>query len=62
MKKRVISKGFKEEAVRLVQVEGLGIREAATDLGVSQSALRKWVLVPRPESFFIRDAQIWLPV
>ena len=44
MKKRIISKEFKEEAVRLVQVEGLGIREAASDLGVSQSALRKWVL------------------
>jgi transposase len=43
MKKRTFTKEFKEEAVRLVLSERLGIREAAADLGISQSGLRKWV-------------------
>ena len=44
MKKRTFTKEFKEEAVRLVEAEGLSINKAATDLGISESALRKWVL------------------
>lgn len=43
MERRIISREFKEQAVRLVRTEGLGIKKAAADLGVSQSALRKWV-------------------
>ena len=43
MKKRTFTKEFKEEAVRLVHAEGLGIGATAKDLGISESALRKWV-------------------
>lgn len=43
MEKRTFTPEFKVEAVRLVLAEGLGVKKAAADLGVSQSALRKWV-------------------
>jgi transposase len=40
---RHISKEFKQEAVRLVLEQGLGVKEAATELGISLSALGNWV-------------------
>jgi len=40
---KVFSKEFKEEAVNLVKEQGLSINECCTELGVSQSALRRWV-------------------
>ena len=42
-KRRIIDAAFKSEAVRLVQSSGLPHREIATDLGVSTSALGRWV-------------------
>ena len=43
MEKKVYTKEFKDEAVRLVSEEGLGIKQAAKELGVSYSAMRKWL-------------------
>jgi transposase len=43
MKKNVYSKEFKEEAVKLVLEQGVNITQACTELGVSDSALRKWI-------------------
>lgn len=42
-KKNVYSKEFKEEAVKLVLQQGVAVGQAAQELGVSDSALRKWV-------------------
>lgn len=44
MEKRIFSNEFKEQAVALVLQKGVGIKQAAQELGVSQSALRKWVV------------------
>ena len=43
MEKKAYNKEFKDEAVKLVSQEGMGIKQAAQELGVSQSAMRKWV-------------------
>jgi len=42
IKKKYYTKEFKEEAVKLVTEQGYRISEAAGNLGVSQSAIRKW--------------------
>ncbi len=43
-KKLTITAEFKSEAVSLVLKQGYGIKQAATNLGVSESALRNWVI------------------
>ena len=43
MEKKLYTKEFKEEAVRLVTEQGLGVKQAATELGVSYSGMRKWL-------------------
>jgi len=43
MIKRTYTKEFKEEAVKLVEEQDVSIKQAATELGISQSALRKWI-------------------
>jgi len=43
MKRRNFSESFKTEAVKLVREQGRSIGKAAKDLGISASALRKWV-------------------
>jgi len=43
MEKKVYSKEFKEGTVRLVTDQGINIKQAAAELGVSESAMRKWV-------------------
>ncbi len=42
-KKPYYSLEFKQDAVQLVLSKGYSIQEGATSLGVSESALRKWV-------------------
>lgn len=42
-KKAYFSLEFKKDAVQLVLSQGYSIREASESLGVSVSALRKWV-------------------
>jgi len=43
MKRRNFSESFKTEAVKLVKEQGRSIGKAAKELGISESALRKWV-------------------
>lgn len=43
MAKRVFSREFKLEAVRLVKSRGVSIAQASRDLGVHANVLRKWV-------------------
>ena len=43
IKKPYYSLEFKQDAVQLVLCKGYSIQEASTSLGVSESALRKWV-------------------
>lgn len=43
MKKKVYTKEFKLEAVKLVLEQGLTKLQAAKDLGISDSTLGKWV-------------------
>ena len=42
-KKPYYSLEFKQDAVALVLSKGYGVPEAATNLGISTSALRKWI-------------------
>ena len=43
MKRRTFSKSYKMEAVKLVKEQGLSAGKAAKDLGISESALRRWM-------------------
>jgi transposase len=43
MKRKKFAKEFKESAVKLVLEQGVSIPQAAAELGVSLSALGKWV-------------------
>ena len=43
MKRRNFSDSFKEEAVKLVKEQGRSAGKAAKDLGISESALRRWI-------------------
>ena len=51
---RVISQEFKQEAVQLVLTSGKSATQIAQDLGVSDSALSRWVRESRaqPEGVF----------
>lgn len=49
MKRRVFSESYKTEAVKLVKEQGLSISKAAKDLGISESALRRWVAADEVE-------------
>ena len=46
-KKPYYSLEFKQDATKLVLSKGYSIPEAATNLGVSESALRKWIRVEK---------------
>jgi transposase len=41
-KRRVFSREFKVEAVKLVTEQGYGVSQAAESLGISANSLRKW--------------------
>lgn len=43
MKRRNFSASFKEEAVKLVKEGGRSAGKAAKELGLSESALRRWI-------------------
>ena len=43
-RRRIFSREFKTEAVRLVVERGVKVAQAAKDLGIHENVLRKWVL------------------
>jgi transposase len=43
MGRRVFSREFKVEAVRLVRERGVSVAQASRDLGVHENVIRKWV-------------------
>jgi len=43
MKRRLFSREFKLEAVRLVQERGVSVVQASRDLDLAESVLRRWV-------------------
>ena len=43
MAKRIFTREFKLEAVRLVRERGVSVAQASRDLGVHANVLRKWV-------------------
>jgi transposase len=43
MGRRVFSREFKLEAVRLVRQRGVSVAQASRDLGVHENVIRKWV-------------------
>jgi transposase len=49
-KKPYFSLEFKQDAVQLVLSKGYSIQEASSSLGVSVSALRKWVKMEKDSS------------
>ena len=56
-KGRRFDRAFKEEAVRLLQTSGRRQRQIAGDLGISVSALGRWVSSElREEGFAFRSA------
>lgn len=50
MGRRVFSREFKVEAVRLVVERGVTFRQAAKDLGLHENLLRKWAQAIRLDS------------
>ena len=42
MKRRVFSREFKVEAVNLIKRRGVAVAQAARDLDVAESVLRRW--------------------
>ena len=42
-KRRSFSREFKLEAVKLVKEGGIGVAQAARDLGVVETSLRRWI-------------------
>lgn len=43
MARRIFSREFKVEAVRLVRERGVSVAQASRDIGVHENVLRKWV-------------------
>lgn len=43
MSRRVFSQSFKDEAVKLVSEHGRSVAQATVELGISESALRRWM-------------------
>jgi transposase-like protein len=43
MKRRVYTPGFKAEAVALIEKREKPVSQIATDLGINENVLRKWV-------------------
>ena len=43
MERRTFTREFKVEAVKLIQERGVAVAQAARDLGVQGSVLRRWV-------------------
>lgn len=50
MGRRVFSREFKVEAVRLVVERGVSFRQAAKDLGIHENLIRKWARAIRLDS------------
>lgn len=50
MGRRVFSREFKEEAVRLVADRGVTFRQASKDLGIHENLIRKWARAIRLDS------------
>ena len=58
------SREFKDEAVRLVTDRGVAVAQAARDLDIAESVLRRWIreLNVAPVVVFLRNGrcgQIW---
>ena len=47
---RKFTEEFKQEAIKLVTEGGLSVRRAASDLGIGESTLEKWIKIRREES------------
>jgi transposase len=43
MQRRIFSREFKLEAVKLVKDRGVGVAQASRDLDVAESVLRRWM-------------------
>ncbi len=58
MKQRRFTKGFEEEAVRLVRTSGRTKREIAEDLGVGLSTLTRWLARSREREMDVPDRPV----
>ena len=61
MTRRKFSREFKIEAVRLVTDRGVAVAQAARDLDVAESVLRRWMREPiaTPATAFPGNGQMW---
>jgi len=44
---RKFTQGFKEEAIKLVEINGVKVGQAAEELGIGRSTLEKWLRIYR---------------
>ena len=56
-KKRSFTSDFKSDAVKLVIEQSYSVSEAARNLGVSASALRRWVKDHREETMVVPEME-----
>jgi transposase len=59
-KRRIFTREFKLEAVKLVRERGVSVAEAARDLGLHENVLRKWIraLAEDPQQAFPGHGQM----
>ena len=60
MARRIFSREFKVEAVRLVQERGVSIAQASRDLDLNDNVLRRWIreMSSDPSQAFLARGQI----
>jgi transposase len=60
MKRRIFSREFKLEAVRLIKERGVSVAQAARDIDVAESVLRRWLRegVADPQHAFPGHGQV----
>jgi transposase len=59
-KRRIFTREFKLEAVKLVRERGVSVAQAARDLGLHENVLRKWIraLADGPQQAFPGHGQM----
>lgn len=59
-KRRILTREFKLEAVKLVRERGVSVAQAARDLGLHENVLRKWIraLADDPQQAFPGHGQM----
>ena len=57
--RRIFPEAFKREAVDRVITRGLSVGKVATELGLHETVLRRWVTQSRPSDLASEVARLW---